>query len=125
MLFPPLEMVNTAGPLSVPPAAVVSPPRTVIWPPVGNACFASELDLDRVARRDIRDREILDRVQNRFCLLLDPLGGDGVHLKARRVRAGRGTERDAEVERETGQDSLADGLALLVQRAHRKAVARR
>ena len=43
MLFPPLEMVNTAGPLSVPPAAVVSPPRTVSWPPVGNVSVAPSL----------------------------------------------------------------------------------
>jgi hypothetical protein len=35
MLFPPLEMVNTASPLKVPPDAVVRPPRTVIWPTVG------------------------------------------------------------------------------------------
>jgi hypothetical protein len=33
-------MVNTAGPLNVPPAAVVSPPKTVIWPPVGNVSLA-------------------------------------------------------------------------------------
>ncbi len=38
ILFPPLEMVNTAGPLSVLPEAVVTPPRTVSWPPVGNVC---------------------------------------------------------------------------------------
>ena len=40
MLFPPLEMVNTAGPVSVPPEAVVRPPKTVIWPPVGNVSLA-------------------------------------------------------------------------------------
>ncbi len=34
MLFPPLEIVNTAGPVSVPPAAVVRPPKPVIWPSV-------------------------------------------------------------------------------------------
>jgi hypothetical protein len=38
MLFPPLEILNTAGPLSVLPDAVGIPPRTVSWPPVGNAC---------------------------------------------------------------------------------------
>ena len=36
MLFPPLEMVKTAVPLSVSPDAVVRPPKTVSWPPVGN-----------------------------------------------------------------------------------------
>lgn len=40
MLFPPLEMVKTAFPVSVPPAAVVAPPRTVSWPPVGNSSVA-------------------------------------------------------------------------------------
>jgi hypothetical protein len=43
MLFPPLEMVNTAGTLSVPPDSVNRPPRTVIWPPVGNVCMATGL----------------------------------------------------------------------------------
>ena len=40
MLFPPLEMVNTAFPANVPPEAVVKPPLTVIWPPVGNVSVA-------------------------------------------------------------------------------------
>ena len=39
-LFPPLEMVNTAFPVSVPPEAVVRPPKTVSWPPVGNVSVA-------------------------------------------------------------------------------------
>jgi hypothetical protein len=40
MLVPPFEMVNTAFPVNVPPAAVVTPPRTVSWPPVGNVALA-------------------------------------------------------------------------------------
>ena len=43
MLFTPLEIVKTAGPLSVPPAAVVRPHRTVVWPPVGNVSLASSV----------------------------------------------------------------------------------
>ena len=33
-------MVNTAVPLSATPAAVVKPPKTMIWPPVGNVSLA-------------------------------------------------------------------------------------
>jgi hypothetical protein len=40
MLFPPFAIANTAGPLNVSPAAVVRPPKTVIWPPVGNVSLA-------------------------------------------------------------------------------------
>jgi hypothetical protein len=43
MLFPPLAMVNTAGPVSVSPEAVIRPPRTVSWPPVGNVSVAPSL----------------------------------------------------------------------------------
>jgi hypothetical protein len=49
-------------------------------------------------------------VQNRL-FLLDRLGGDSVELVVGRVRRGRGIERDAEIERETGEDRLASGLA--------------
>jgi hypothetical protein len=71
--------------------------------------LVSERDFDRIARREIRDCEIRDRVQNRLFLLPDRLGGDSIELVVRRVRGGRGIERDAEVERETGQDRLAGG----------------
>jgi hypothetical protein len=50
-------------------------------------------------------------MQDRLFLLLDLLGGDGVELVIGRVRGCCGIERDAEVERETGQDRLARGLA--------------
>jgi hypothetical protein len=40
---PPAEIVNTAFPLSVPPDAVVGPPRTVIWPPVANVSSAPSM----------------------------------------------------------------------------------
>jgi hypothetical protein len=68
-------------------------------------------DLDRVARRDIRDRELRDRMEDLHGLFLDLLGRDGVDLE---VRGGGSVERGAEVERETGEDRLAGRLALLV-----------
>ncbi len=34
--LPPLEIAKTIVPPGVPPEAEVRPPRTVIWPPVGN-----------------------------------------------------------------------------------------
>jgi hypothetical protein len=48
-------------------------------------------------------------MQDRLFLLLDLLGGDGVDLVAGGIGGGRGIQRDAEVERETGQVHLAGG----------------
>jgi hypothetical protein len=36
MVLPPLETVKTPGTPGEPPDSPVTPPRTVIWPPVGN-----------------------------------------------------------------------------------------
>ena len=55
MLFPPLEMVKTAVPFSVPPEPVVTPPKTVSCTAGPERHFAPERDFDHVARRDIRE----------------------------------------------------------------------
>ena len=64
-------MVNTAFPVSVPPVAVVTPLSTVIWPPVGNVSVAVNAISTASSRRDIRDREVRDRMQNRLGPFLD------------------------------------------------------
>ncbi len=46
-LFPPLEMVNTAFPVSVPSAAVVMPLSTATWAPVGNGSVSSDRPVKR------------------------------------------------------------------------------
>jgi hypothetical protein len=65
-------MVKTAGPLNVPPAAVVSPPKTVIWPPVGNVSLAPSListaSLD--ARYETAKFEIGCRIDSFFLTVL-------------------------------------------------------
>jgi hypothetical protein len=43
MPFPPLEIVNTVVPWSAAPGGPVTPLRTVIWPPVLNACLPANL----------------------------------------------------------------------------------
>jgi hypothetical protein len=43
MPFPPLEIVNTVVPWSAAPDGLVTPLRTVIWPPVLNACLPANL----------------------------------------------------------------------------------
>jgi hypothetical protein len=43
MPFPPLEIVNSVVPWSAAPDGPVTPLRTVIWPPVLNACLPANL----------------------------------------------------------------------------------
>jgi hypothetical protein len=59
----------------------------------------------------------MSRYRINYFLFLTFFGGDSIELVVGRVRGGRGIERDAEVERESGQDRLAGGLVPIVQLA--------
>ncbi len=89
---------------------------TVIRPPCAKACFprSSRLTDWSIGVVDHPDR---DGMQDLDLLSLDVLGRDPIDLVVGRIARGGRVHRGAVVDREAGEDRLADGLVLLVQLA--------
>ena len=117
IFFPPGVIVNTVVPASTLPDAAVTPGRTAIWPPVGNDWRPASSSVTESLADEYVDGEVVDRMQHAIDGLLDLLDRDGVQLVIAGIRHGRRSERRVEVQRESGQDRLADWFAVLVELA--------